>query len=90
MEERMARVNVTYDGCIGDLTDPVPYDISDTEVLKVAEESIESNTVVGIPAQTDVDLEGYVVERFPINPEAGRVENVIMLRPKSAYGKSSL
>lgn len=84
MEAYEARVNVTYDGANGDLSDPVPYDTTDTVVRRLVEESIRTGSLPGFAADADVDLGDYVVDRFPATAE--RDHNVIFVRPKTPFG----
>ena len=79
-----AIVNVTYAGQNGDLADPVPFDLSDADIRRMATEALASGAVVGVPTQTNPDLRDFVVDRFEAN-EAVPFRRV-MLRPKTPFG----
>lgn len=79
----LARLNVTYNGQQGDLPDPVPYDMPDTEVRRIATEAIAQG-VPGINADPNVNLTDFVVDRFPARPDMP--VNRLSLRPKTPFG----
>lgn len=79
-----ARVNITYGGLNGDLPDPVQFDAGDADVRGWVSEALRNGGVPGISATEDVDLSGYVVDRFA-SSEA-RPYNLIQLRPKTPFG----
>ena len=54
--EGMAKLNVTWSGCNGDLPDPIPYDATDAEIRQMATESVESGYIPGIPADPNADV----------------------------------
>jgi hypothetical protein len=84
METHEARVNVTYAGSNGDLPDPVPFDTTDVVLRRLVEEAIRTGTLPGVAADEDVDLSGYVVDRFSATPE--HEQNRLFLRPKTPFG----
>lgn len=81
-----ARLNITHGGNNGDLNDPIPVDMSDAEVLRIAEESIGNGSIAGIPAAR-IRLTDYIVDRFA--PTEGRPYSLIQLRPKTPFGEGS-
>lgn len=84
--EGYARLNITHGGNNGDLNDPIPVDMSDAEVLRIAEESIGNGSIAGIPA-APIRLTDYVVDRFA--PNEGRPWALVQLRPKTPFGEGS-
>lgn len=89
MDERFnqlhAQMNVTWAGSNGDLPDPVSYDMSDSDLKKVAEEAICAGSIPGIVADRNVHLEDFVVDRFMATPEVS--VSRIFIRPKTPFGK---
>ncbi len=90
IEPHEARVNVTYkDGVNFDLPDAVHYGATDGDVKMWVAEAIRTGSVPGVEADPNVDLQLYAIERHerPLHPVPGqRDHNLIMLRPKTAYG----
>lgn len=83
MDEQHARLNITYGGYNGDLTDPIAYDSADGDVKQWATEAVRNGNVPGIPAQANADFTDFIVDRFAATAELpGRV----MLRPKTPFG----
>ena len=80
----LAMLNVTWNGHNGSLTDPVPYDATDGDLKQMAAEAIQGGDVPGIPADGNVNLTDFVVDRFP--PEQGIPNNRLMIRPKTDLG----
>ncbi len=79
-----AKVNLTWSGQNYDLSDPVPYDISEA-TLKAALSEIIRSGGDGIPADQDVAmLANYVVMRH--EPTATRPYRLISIRPKTEFG----
>ncbi|MCA9714114.1 MAG: hypothetical protein H6713_30380 [Myxococcales bacterium] len=79
-----ARVNVTWRGQNGDLLEPVPYDASDREIKEWVAEALAGDSVAGIRTRGRVDLQNFVVDRFPAGVNAPH--NRIFLRPKTPFG----
>lgn len=84
LEAYEAAVSVTFAALHGDLPDPVAFDAPDADVRTMLTEALRNGSVRGIPAQANVDLTNYVVDRFPANAEYP--SNRMMLRPKTAFG----
>lgn len=84
MEENMAKLTITYKGQQGDLPDPVSYDTQDTELKRVATESVRDGYIPGIDADTDADFTDFVIDRFPSRPDVPF--NRLSLRPKTPFG----
>ena len=84
LDEREARVNITWDGQNGDLPDPVAFDAPDATVIGWATEAVRGGAVPGIPADANVDMDGYIVDRFAANEDVPY--NRLMVRNKTAYG----
>ena len=79
-----ARMNITWGGQNGDLVEPVPYNASDIQLKRWAQEAIENGSVPGIRRRGRVYLHDFVVDRFPKN--ANTPFNRIFLRPKTPFG----
>lgn len=79
-----ARVNVTFAGMNGDMTDPIRYDATDGDIKAMVAEAIRSGSIPGVTAQTAVDLSDFVVDRF--TPTADRPFATMTIRPKTAFG----
>lgn len=86
MEEREARLNVTYNGSNGDLPDPVAYDASDEAVRQMAKEAIENGNIPGITVDGEADLTDFVVVRFPADDGSG-LGNRLFVHPKTPFGR---
>lgn len=85
-----ARVNVTYGRPGGepvnfDLPDPVHFEATDGDIKGWVTEAVRSGSVPGLPAQV-IDLQAFMVERFARDPAGTRDHNLILLRPKTAFG----
>ena len=78
-----ARLNVTWAGSNGDLPETVPFDCNDDEALRWAEEAVQQGSIPGIPADPNVSLEDFVVERFPA---VGDLPPRLIVRPKTPFG----
>ena len=87
MEANEARVNITWGGQNGDLPDPVQYDASEDNIRQWITEAVRAGDVPGIPADPNADFSDFVVKKF--EPNEGRPHNLIQIRPKTAYGRSS-
>lgn len=81
--ENMARLNITWAGGNGDLEDPVPYDMTDAELRRLAEEAVRAG-LPGITADANVNLADFAVDRFPANAEIPYPR--VFLRPKTPFG----
>lgn len=79
-----ARVNITYAGANGDLPDPVFYDSTDADLKAWVTEALRNGDVPGIPAQQNVDLADFVLDRFEAND--ARPFRLISIRPKTPFG----
>lgn len=79
-----ARVNCTWAGQNGDLTDTVQYDATDAQIKTWLTEAIRNGDIRGIQADPAVQLADFVVDRFPATDTVPY--NRIMLRPKTAFG----
>lgn len=80
-----ARVNVTYAGSNGDLPDPVSFESTDADVKGWVTEALRTGGVPGIPAQPQVDLTDFVIDRF--RATEARPWNLIACRPKTPFGR---
>lgn len=85
MENRIAKLNVTYKGANGDLPDGVAFDASSEAILEMAEESIRNGNIPGVMADEDVDLDGFEVVRFAADDGSGLGDR-IFVRPKTPFG----
>lgn len=81
-----AFLNVTYNGENGDMPEPVSLDASDEDIRQFAEEAIKNGDMRGLPADIDVSLDGFVVQRFAKNNDRPAR---IMIRPKTPFGSVS-
>lgn len=86
LQDYEAQVNVTWDNQNGDLPGAIAYDSSDDQIKRMVAEAIRNGNIPGIQAADNVNFEGYMVDRFPINPAQGRLVNRLMVRPKTAFG----
>lgn len=84
VRENEARVNVTWGGQNGDLTDPVPFDSADGDIKQWITEAVRTGTVPGIRADAAADFHDFVVDRFPATDV--RPYKLIQLRPKTPFG----
>jgi hypothetical protein len=80
-----ARLNITFGGQNGDYPDPVSFDATDADVKQIATEAIRTGYIPGIPADGNVDIQDFVVDRFPATDE---LPPRLMLRPKTPFGLS--
>jgi hypothetical protein len=79
-----ARLNITWGGQNGDLIEPVPYNATELQLKRWAVEAIEMGSVPGIRRRGRVNLQDFVVDRFPAN--ATTPYNRIFIRPKTPFG----
>ena len=84
LQEDEALLNVTFSGENGELPDPVAFDSTDGDVLQWATEAIRAGGVPGIAANQGVNLEGFVVDRFPSKEDQ---PNRMFIRPKTPFGE---
>lgn len=80
-----ARLNITWNGQCGDLPDPIEYDTSEPDIKAMAMEAVRNGSVPGIRADNSVDFSDFRVEKFPA--EEGRDFMMVMIRPKTPYGR---
>ncbi len=79
-----AAVNVTLNSLNGDLKDLVPFDASDDEIRSWVLEAVRSGSVNGIPADLNVNLDNFVIDRFAAFEDYPIPR--IFVRPKTPYG----
>ena len=79
-----ARLNITWNGQNGDLTEPVPFDASDTEIKAWAAEALRGGDVAGVGADPGANLADFVVDRFPATDEIPF--HRLFVRPKTPFG----
>lgn len=79
-----ARLNITWNGQNGDLVDPVPFDLSKGDILRVAEEAVRGGSVPGILADPDVNFSDFEVDRFSANEQIPQPR--LFVRPKTPVG----
>ena len=77
-----ARLNITHDGRNGDFVEPVPFDASDTELIRWATEAVRAGLLGDVRGR--VDLTGYVVDRFAATAKVPH--HRIFVRPKTPFG----
>jgi len=83
MANENANLNVTWNGENGNLPDPVPYNLTDQQVIEIAEEAVKNGDIPGINVDPNVDFDGFVVDRFN---EQGDLGARIFLRSKVPFG----
>lgn len=84
-----ARVQITWNGNLGDLPDPVPFDASEGDIKQWCAEAVRAG-IPNVPADPAVDFRDYVVDRFPAPTNPGpneRAHAVISIRPKTPFGR---
>jgi hypothetical protein len=79
-----ARVNVTWNGQNGDLSDTVNRDAADVDIKRWVTEAVRTGTVPGISADPGADFTDFVVDRF--EPNETRPWALIQCRPKTPFG----
>lgn len=79
-----ARLNITWKGQNGDLTDTVHFYATDPEIRQWATEAIRAGSVPGIKGDHRVALHDFVVDRFPATK--ARPWNLIQIRPRTPFG----
>ena len=77
----MAILNITYNKQQGDLPDPLPYDLSDDEIKRIATEALAVG-IKGIDPVT-ADFTQFMVDRTPAHDG---LPDRLSLRPKTAFG----
>lgn len=85
IDPTQARLNVTWSGNNGDLPDTLANDLSDADVLRIAQEAIRGGGIPGIPMDANANLQDFVVERFQANEAFPWPRCVV--RPKTPFGK---
>jgi hypothetical protein len=85
METNQALLNVTWNGQNGDNPEPVSWDLSDAEILVIAQESIRSGHIPGIRQDEKATLTDFVVDRFSATTEPP-IAARLMVRPKVPFG----
>lgn len=86
MEAHEAMLNVTWQGQNGEMTDPVPFDVSDGDVKIMATEAIRAGNIEGVGADMGANFDDFVVDRFE---STGDLPNRLMIRPKTPFGLTS-
>lgn len=89
MNDRMigahqARLNITWGGQNGDLLEPVPFQAPEAQLKAWAVEAVRGGDVPGIAADPRVNLDDFVVDRFPATEEIP--VHRLFLRPKTPFG----
>src|SRR5688572_13566728 len=84
IDNRMAKLTITYGGQQGDLPELVAYDSTDADLKQVATESVRDGHIPGIDAAPGVDFKDFVVDRFPARQDVPF--NRLSLRPKTPFG----
>ena len=82
LENRFARLNITWSGQNADLVDPIGIDTEDAVIKAVAKEAVAGG-IPGMVADPNADFRDFVVDRFAAT---GDLPVRIMLRPKTAFG----
>lgn len=82
--EPNARLNVTFGGQNGDYPEPVNFDLTDVDVKQIATEAIRTGYIPGIALDANVNLQDFVVDRFPATND---LPPRLMLRPKTPFGE---
>jgi hypothetical protein len=77
-----AILNITVNGEMGNLPDPVNFDATDADIRAWATEAVAAGNVPGIAAAT-VDFSTFVIDRFA---EKDGLPNRLMIRPKTPFG----
>lgn len=81
--EPAAQLNVTFSGQNGDYPDAVDFNMSDTEILRIATEALQTGYVPGIDPAPDADLTDFVVDRFEAKDN---LPQRLVIRPKVPFG----
>ena len=84
IDDKEARVNITWQGQNGDMPQPVYFDSLDGDVLRWVTEAVQHGGVPGIAADVRADFGAFVVDRFRANDT--RPYNLIQVRPKTPFG----
>lgn len=84
IDPTQARLNVTWKGENGDLNDTILFELSNDEVMRVAQEALRGGSIPGIAADVNATLQDFVVERF--GPTADIPWARVMIRPKTPFG----
>ena len=81
-----ARLNITWNGQNGDLPQSVPFDAADREIKSWVLEALRSDSVPGVTRSGTVNLDDFVVDRFPATSEMPY--NRLFVRPKTPFGQA--
>lgn len=81
-----AKLNLTWYGQNGDLPDFVDYDGHDDVLKAIAKEAVETGGVPGVTVNGMVDLDNFVVDRFPATED---LPARVFIRPKVPFGGSA-
>lgn len=84
LDERQARLNLTWQGQNGDVLEGVPFDASDVELKAIALEALRGGDIAGIDPDPRAVLVDFVVDRFPATEEMP--VNRVFIRPKTPFG----
>lgn len=87
IKENEARVNITYGGKNGDLSDPVFFQSTDGDVKTWVTEAVRAGSVPGLDAAANADFADFVIDRFAASE--ARPYNLIQVRPKTPFGFAS-
>ena len=79
-----ARLNVTWDGANGFLTDPIPFDANDADIRDMAQEALRNGDIPGIMGDPNATLGDFVVDRFNATDEVPYSR--VFVRPKTPFG----
>ena len=79
-----ARLNVTWDGANGFLTDPIPFDANDTDIRAMATEALRNGDIPGIPASMGANLDDFIVDRFNSTEDVPYAR--VFVRPNTPFG----
>jgi len=79
-----ATLNVTWNGQNGNLSDPVPFEATVTELKAWAQEAVMNGDIAGIAADPNVNLADFEVDRYRATED--KPYNSLFVRPKTAFG----
>jgi hypothetical protein len=85
--EGEASVEVTYANQHGNLSDPVSWDATPEDVVRMAQEALRGGDINGVDADPGADLSGYKVDRVPAK---GDKPNRLFVRPKTEFGSFTI
>jgi hypothetical protein len=84
LNEDEATLNITWGGENGNLSDPIPFGASTTDIKSWASEAVSNGNVAGIAEDTNVDFGDFIVDRYRASTE--KPYNSVFLRPKTPFG----